>query len=39
MRLVERGEDLPLIGRSKELAFLRAAIVERGGRSLAGWRV
>ena len=31
MRLVERGEDLPLIGRSKELAFLRAAIVERGG--------
>jgi DNA-binding CsgD family transcriptional regulator len=36
LRLVERGEDLPLIGRSKELAFLRAAIVERGGAVVGG---
>ncbi len=36
MRLVGRGEDLPLIGRSEELAFLCAAITEQGGAVVGG---
>src|SRR6266568_3223209 len=36
MRLGRRGEDLPLIGRTEELAFLGAAIAERGGAVVAG---
>lgn len=36
MRLVERGEELPLIGRAEELAFISAAIADRGGVVVAG---
>ena len=36
MKLMERGEDLPLIGRAEELAFLRVAITERGGAVVSG---
>src|SRR5712691_4850569 len=36
MRLGRWGEDLPLIGRIEELAFLGAAIAERGGAVVAG---
>ena len=36
MRLAGRDEELPLIGRAKELAFLRAAIMEQGGAVMAG---
>src|SRR5207247_465703 len=32
---MERGEELPLIGRAEELAFLTEAITELGGRSAA----
>jgi DNA-binding CsgD family transcriptional regulator len=33
---MERGEDLPLIGRAEELAFLGVAITERGGAVVSG---
>src|SRR6266581_4178105 len=33
---MERGEELPLIGRAEELAFLSTAIAERGGAVVAG---
>jgi hypothetical protein len=36
LRLVGRDEELPLIGRANELAFLCAAIVERSGAVVAG---
>src|SRR6266581_1274457 len=36
MRLGRRGDDLPLIGRTEELAFLGAAIAGRGGAVVAG---
>ena len=36
MRLGRRGDDLPLIGRTEELAFLGAAITGRGGAVVAG---
>src|SRR6266699_2545886 len=33
---MERGEELPLIGRAEELAFLTEAITERGGAVVGG---
>ena len=36
LRLMERGEELPLIGRAEELAFLTEAITERGGAVVGG---
>src|SRR6266566_4248590 len=33
---MERGEELPLIGRAEELAFLAEAITERGGAVVGG---
>ena len=36
MRLMGRGEELPLIGRAEELASLRAAITDQGGAVVAG---
>jgi len=36
LRLVGRGEDLPLIGRREELEFLSAAITEQGGAVVGG---
>ena len=36
LRLMERGEELPLIGRAEEFAFLTEAITERGGAVVGG---
>jgi hypothetical protein len=33
---MERGEELPLIGRTEELAFLTEAVIERGGAVVGG---